>query len=139
MFRRFRSSRLSAALLLVALSGAACARAEADALMAPTVAKAWLDGQGAQSILIDTRTAGEHAAGVIPGTDLLADWSAGPAAFSRALAGVPKDAPIVIYCRSGNRSGQAAEWMRRNGYSDVRDVRGGMIAWLDARLPVVRP
>ena len=138
--RRLRfASFLAVFVAVLGVSGTACTATDGDALMAPVAAQAWLAGPGAQSVLIDTRTPGEHAAGIIPGTDLLANWNAGPAAFGRALAGVSKDAPIVVYCRSGNRSGKAAEWLRSNGYTNVRDIRGGMIAWLDARLPVARP
>lgn len=138
--RRLRlTSMLVTAVLVLGVSGTACTAPEGDALMTPVAAKTWLEGPGAQSVVIDTRTPGEHAAGIIPGTDLLADWNTGPAAFARAVAGIAKDAPIVVYCRSGNRSAKAAAWLRRNGYTNVRDLRGGLIAWLDARLPVIRP
>ena len=43
-----------------------------------------------------------------------------------------KDAPLVIYCRSGNMSTQAAEELVGLGYTNVMEVDGGMNAWRSA-------
>lgn len=40
-----------------------------------------------------------------------------------------KDAPILLYCRSGNMSEQAAQDLAELGYTQIYDVPGGMIAW----------
>ncbi len=40
-----------------------------------------------------------------------------------------KDAPIILYCRSGNMSEQAAQNLAELGYTQIYDVPGGMIAW----------
>ena len=45
------------------------------------------------------------------------------------LAEIPKDKDVVVYCRSGARSANAAEFMRQNGYQKVLNLRGGMQAW----------
>jgi len=37
----------------------------------------------------------------------------------------------VIYCRSGARSGQAAMFMKRNGFDNVFNMRGGINEWAD--------
>lgn len=44
---------------------------------------------------------------------------------------VEKDKPLYVYCRSGNRSAQAAELLRNAGFTDVRDV-GAFTAWQQA-------
>jgi thioredoxin-like negative regulator of GroEL len=42
-----------------------------------------------------------------------------------------------VYCASGVRSGQAAEWLVKKGFVKVDNLTGGMIAWKQAGLPVV--
>jgi len=42
-----------------------------------------------------------------------------------------KEKEIYLYCRSGNRSGQAALILESMGFSDVTNVVGGMLAWQD--------
>ena len=50
---------------------------------------------------------------------------------------LPPTRRIVCICRSGNRSGQATEFLRRQGF-DAVNMAGGMQAWMNAGLPVVR-
>lgn len=42
-----------------------------------------------------------------------------------------KDEEVFLYCRSGNRSGQAALILENMGFSNVTNVVGGMLAWQD--------
>lgn len=39
---------------------------------------------------------------------------------------------IVVHCRSGNRSGMAQSMLQANGFTNVRNLAGGVIAWQDA-------
>ena len=43
-----------------------------------------------------------------------------------------KDEEVYLYCRSGNRSGQAAMILETMGFSNVTNVVGGMLAWRDS-------
>ena len=40
-----------------------------------------------------------------------------------------KEDEIIIYCRSGKRSGMAAQLLAQSGFSNVRNLEGGMLAW----------
>lgn len=40
-----------------------------------------------------------------------------------------KDEEIIVYCRSGNRSGQAAMILETAGFTNVKNLTGGMMAW----------
>ncbi|RMA93062.1 rhodanese-like domain-containing protein [Hydrogenothermus marinus] len=42
---------------------------------------------------------------------------------------LPKDKPIYVLCRSGNRSLQATIWLLQKGYKNVKNVDGGILAW----------
>jgi rhodanese-related sulfurtransferase len=43
-----------------------------------------------------------------------------------------KDEEVCLYCRSGNRSGQAALILETMGFTNVTNVVGGMLAWKDS-------
>lgn len=47
------------------------------------------------------------------------------------LSELDKTKEIVVQCRSGGRSGQVAEFLRGQGYSDVHNLAGGILAWAD--------
>lgn len=47
-----------------------------------------------------------------------------------------RDAPVAVTCSIGNRSGLGVSILRRHGFTDVRNVLGGMTAWSALRLPL---
>ncbi len=47
-----------------------------------------------------------------------------------------KDKTVIAYCRSGNRSGQACNVLRKHEFSKVYNLTGGIMAWQSANLPV---
>jgi rhodanese-related sulfurtransferase len=50
---------------------------------------------------------------------------------------LPKDKPIIVYCRSGKRSAQAAAILVNKGFSQVYDMTGGINAWTGKGYPVI--
>jgi rhodanese-related sulfurtransferase len=42
-----------------------------------------------------------------------------------------KDDEIVVYCRSGNRSGQACMFLETMGFTNTKNLTGGMVAWTE--------
>ena len=42
-----------------------------------------------------------------------------------------KNQEVIIHCRSGKRSGVAKELLKRQGFSNVRNLLGGVLAWID--------
>jgi rhodanese-related sulfurtransferase len=74
------------------------------------------------SILLDVRTAGEFSSGTIPGA-LHVDFLSPN--FAKNVGQLDKDATYFLFCRSGNRSGQACKTMHKMGF-DVRNLSGGI-------------
>lgn len=88
----------------------------------------------ADLVVLDVRTAEEYADGHLEGA-VVVDFYAPD--FADQLAGLDPDVPYLLYCRSGNRSGQAAGLMADLGFVDVANVDGGILAWADAGLEIV--
>lgn len=49
-----------------------------------------------------------------------------------------REHPIVVVCRSGNRSGSACGTLNKQGFAQVYNLAGGMMAWQNNNLPVVK-
>jgi len=52
-----------------------------------------------------------------------------------ALGDIPTELPVVLYCRSGARSEQAARALLATGYTNVSHLDGGILAWVDRVAP----
>jgi rhodanese-related sulfurtransferase len=77
--------------------------------------------------LLDARTGGEFKNGHLPKA-LQADWTRKDE-FKDRVKHLDKQKPVYIYCLSGGRSGEAAKWMRENGFTNVVEMQGGVNAW----------
>ena len=77
--------------------------------------------------VVDVREADEVAQGTLPGAIHI------PLGEIPARMGeLDSSNAVLMLCRSGARSGQASEFLLRNGFSNVVNLAGGMLAW-DAR------
>jgi phage shock protein E len=85
-------------------------------------------------ITLDVRTPGEYAEGHLEGAQLI-DFQSGN--FESEISSLDKDATYAVYCRSGNRSGQAVKVMHDAGFHNVYNLNGGVIDWANAGLPLV--
>ena len=95
--------------------------------VAPNTVAVLLSGDG-PPFLLDVRepwewavsNLGEHGARLIPLAEL-----------GERRSEIPPDRPVVVYCRSGQRSRAAARRLLDMGRSDVRSMRGGLVAWAE--------
>ena len=85
-------------------------------------------------VVIDVRTPAEFAEGHIARAQVV-DVSA--ADFPDQISKLDPSATYLVYCHSGNRSGQATAFMATLGFSSVYDLDGGIIAWQAAGAPLV--
>lgn len=76
-------------------------------------------------VILDVRTEEEYAQGHIPGAILIPDYEIETKA-EEVLT--DKDQMILVYCRSGRRSKNAAQVLLELGYTDIREF-GGIIDW----------
>jgi rhodanese-related sulfurtransferase len=81
---------------------------------------------GETAVLLDVRTAPEIEEANIDGHIAIDIMQPG---FTEAVGTLDKDKTYFIYCRSGNRSGQACRYMETQGFGKLYNLRGGMLAW----------
>ena len=87
-------------------------------------------------ILVDVRTEDEWRSGIAKGAHTVTLGS--PRMVDTIYGLLKEDAskPVAVICRSGMRSGRAAKQLADAGFTHVHNVRGGMMAWTAANLPV---
>lgn len=77
-------------------------------------------------VLIDMRTPEETAEGKMEGASEL-DYEA--ATFEAEVAKLDTTQTYLLYCRSGRRSSEAAEYMAKQGFKHLYNLKGGYLAW----------
>jgi sulfur-carrier protein adenylyltransferase/sulfurtransferase len=87
-------------------------------------------GKKDSPLLLDVRQPDEFRAGHVTGAKLIPLNE-----LEKRVGELPRDRKIICICRSGSRSGAATRMLAKAGY-DVANMRGGMIAWNQAGLPV---
>ena len=128
-----RPLRIGLAMLLLALplSIVACAQAAGDddgSAAEPSLrtisegdAVAELAERNGAVEVIDVRTPAEHARGALDGATLIDIQSPD---FRERVDELDRDGSYFLYCRSGNRSGQAAQIMADMGFTDLTNIGG---------------
>ena len=94
--------------------------------------KARLDA-GEPLFLLDVREPHEAEISTIGGTLIPQN------AVRQRLDEIPRDVPVIVYCRNGGRSARAVRWLENAGYTNALNLAGGINAWareIDPALPV---
>ncbi len=82
-------------------------------------------------LLVDVRERDEFASERVEGAALIPISE-----FVARFGELPKNRPLLMLCAAGSRSSSATMYLLQNGWTDVRNVAGGMIAWRQAGLPI---
>lgn len=83
------------------------------------------------AFILDVREPQEWEAGHISGANLIPLGE-----IPDRLDEIPQDQTVVVVCRSGNRSGQATQFLRQSGYGLATSMAGGMSQWAAANLDI---
>lgn len=80
---------------------------------------------GQNPYIVDVRERGELQGplGALPGVKNIP-----LSEFGQRFGEIPKDRQVVLICRSGNRSGKALTFLKSQGYTQIQNVEGGMLA-----------
>ena len=104
-----------------------------ERITGPALAE-WLAGErpdsGQPPLVLDVRTAAEHAGGHIAGSRNLPLTQ-----LEEELASLPAGQPLAVHCEGGYRSAIAASLLQKHGREQVFDLIGGYKAWQAAKLP----
>lgn len=82
-------------------------------------------------VLLDVREPYEYQAGHIPGVKLISMND-----VPNQMDEIPRDKTVILTCRSGNRSEQVADFLRKQGFTNVHNMQGGILAWQQAGYPI---
>jgi rhodanese-related sulfurtransferase len=107
---------------------------KAPALTVPQL-QAWLaDASRVQPLLLDVRNAREFADSHLA----KAQHADGSDAAAALLAPLGLDAPVVVYCSVGYRSGKVVEALVKRGHKQVWNLEGSLFEWANSGLPMVQ-
>lgn len=88
-----------------------------------------------EPVLLDVREKAELKQGSLEGAKHIPVGSLG-----KRISELEKyrERSILVYCRSGHRSTGACKELQKHGFERVYNLQGGILAWIDAKLPVVK-
>jgi rhodanese-related sulfurtransferase len=135
MNKRMKLLIATAALGAVVLAGCSSSTGTAVETVAPAAAAEIITTETSE-IILDIRTPEEFNEGIIEGAINIDFYDDD---FAQQLDTLDKDAHYVVYCRTGNRSGQANSTFEELGFTNVTEIDGGIANWYNEGLPVVLP
>lgn len=80
--------------------------------------------EGDDFVLLDIRSAGELAQGVLPDAEHMPMHL-----IPLRISELPKDKDVILYCHSGARSYHACAYLAQQGFSNAINLRGGILGW----------
>ena len=86
-------------------------------------------------ILVDVRTSEEYNNGHLKGSINIDYFSDN---FSEEISRLGLESPILVYCRSGNRSGKAMNIMYDLGFKEVKNLIGGYKSWISGENLIIK-
>jgi phage shock protein E len=136
MKNRMKLILATAALGAVVIAGCSSSTTGAAVETVAPAAAAEIITTESDEIVLDIRTLEEFDQGIIEGA-INVDFYAND--FAVQLDALDKDAHYVVYCNSGNRSGQANSTFEDLGFTNVTEIDGGITNWHAEGLPIVLP
>ncbi|MDO9098030.1 MAG: rhodanese-like domain-containing protein [Candidatus Methanoperedens sp.] len=88
--------------------------------------------------ILDVRTQEEYDAGHIKGSTRIPVQDIPAQELDEAIAKIPRDRKLLVYCRTARRSAQASEILVNNGFAQVYNMKGGIVEWTKAGYEVVK-
>jgi rhodanese-related sulfurtransferase len=89
-----------------------------------------MQGDDVGALIVDVREAREYAQIRAKGAVLLPLGR-----LNNRVKDLPRDREILLMCRTGGRSSNATQFLVANGFENVANVNGGIMAWYNAGLP----
>lgn len=123
---------LIALVLFIAKTDFTFAQTTAVKAISPSEFEGLMKNKGAVRVL-DVRTPDEMAEGHIAGA-INVDFKNDN--FKSEIAKLPKNRTYLLYCKTGIRSGDAAEAMKAAGFTHLYSLDGGIQAWQEAKKPI---
>jgi rhodanese-related sulfurtransferase len=98
--------------------------------------KSKIDTKDANGIILDVRTPDEISTGVIPGAIFLDYFQKD---FEKQVTKLDPSKTYLVYCASGLRSGETVQLMKKNGFKEAHNLKGGLASWKKSNLPIQMP
>ena len=87
----------------------------------------FLEMQDTDYTLIDVRTTEEYESGHIQNALNFDFYSE---SFQKDILTLEKNSQIILYCKTQNRSKKTADFLKENGYREIKVIEGGITSWV---------